>query len=126
MFSRACSHVREHHAPVGALRHHPRGDEGDDEDDGQGAPRTCRCIETESVPPEGGNTLLSGSTTHLEGYSGAFERIESRGGSRCGVGAGIRDAHDQWGFTGVAPNRLLRSFTLYYAPFSRTVEGEGA
>ena len=25
-----------------------------------------------------------------------------------------------------APSRLLRSFTLRYAPFSRTVKGEGA
>ena len=27
---------------------------------------------------------------------------------------------------GVGPGRLLRSFTLRYAPFSRTVKGEGA
>ena len=37
--------VREHHAPVGALR--PSGEEvGNNVNFGQGAPRTCRCIET--------------------------------------------------------------------------------
>jgi len=37
--------VREHHAPVGALRHHP-SDAGVFLAERQGAPRTCRCIET--------------------------------------------------------------------------------
>ena len=38
-------HVREHHAPVGALRH-VEIDLDADPGSGQGAPRTCRCIET--------------------------------------------------------------------------------
>ena len=45
-------HVREHHAPVGALR--PLA--GAPETDGaprQGAPRTCRCIETDTVHSRG-------------------------------------------------------------------------
>ena len=41
----ASSEVREHHAPVGALRP-ADGISSDARHDGQGAPRTCRCIET--------------------------------------------------------------------------------
>ena len=44
---------------------------------------------------------------------GVFERIESREGSRGGVGAGIRNDHDQWGSTG--PHRIV-----CYAPSSST------
>ena len=42
-----CVHlrVREHHAPVGALRRDYRSGP-DPSTNGQGAPRTCRCIET--------------------------------------------------------------------------------
>ena len=42
------SSVREHHAPVGALRLHGLGG-GHRIEGGQGAPRTCRCIETTDI-----------------------------------------------------------------------------
>ena len=50
---------------------------------------------------------------------GMFERIESREGSWGGVGAGIRNDHDQWGSTG--PHRIV-----YYAPLPSTVREKGA
>ena len=56
--------VREHHAPVGALRPvkllKPNPGRF-----GQGAPRTCRCIETMWRSSQGKPGALSGSTTHL-------------------------------------------------------------
>ena len=46
VFSGLEKDVREHHAPVGALRHQEAPVTGH-VDDSQGAPRTCRCIETQ-------------------------------------------------------------------------------
>ena len=43
--------VREHHAPVGALRHQGDADE-EQQATRQGAPRTCRCIETLTASPK--------------------------------------------------------------------------
>ena len=44
--------VREHHAPVGALRHMPMWRRRTPTTS-QGAPRTCRCIETIPLVPSG-------------------------------------------------------------------------
>ena len=57
--------VREHHAPVGALRHdtecHREGLRG------QGAPRTCRCIETSPRPVGSGRTTSSSPSSSAAG-----------------------------------------------------------
>ena len=91
--------VREHHAPVGALRH-DGCDNTDEKNCSQGAPRTCRCIETGPVtylispmscqgaprtcrcietvrlcrahPPP----YTSGSTTHLQVHWASLARNE--------------------------------------------------
>ena len=56
--------VREHHAPVGALRRSaPAGPELGW--NCQGAPRTCRCIETSDEGGGDDDDGESGSTTHL-------------------------------------------------------------
>ena len=56
--------VREHHAPVGALRL-GCGAEKEDKRSRQGAPRTCRCIETILGGLFKLAAIQSGSTTHL-------------------------------------------------------------
>ena len=56
------SFVREHHAPAGALRHQ-WSFLGRSLRSGQGAPRTCRCIETQVMSRTMGS-VTSGSTTH--------------------------------------------------------------
>ena len=56
--------VREHHAPVGALRRWGSTRNGDS-CCSQGAPRTCRCIETDGAPVGLFSNHMSGSTTNL-------------------------------------------------------------
>ena len=55
--------VRKHHAPVGALR--PQFLFKEARCSRQGAPRTCRCIETRHGRRGEISSILSGSTTHL-------------------------------------------------------------
>ena len=97
--------VREHHAPVGALRRDYRSGP-DPSTNGQGAPRTCRCIET----------------------GGRIERgKEDKSGGACethGTKLGSSTAPPR--FICYAPFPLLRLLPLRYAPFPRTVKGEEA
>ena len=53
-------HVREHHAPVGALRRDPEG-LARSADERQGAPRTCRCIETHAGQTDHAYTSRQGA-----------------------------------------------------------------
>ena len=97
--------VREHHAPVGALRPHTGG-RGSADPPRQGAPRTCRCIET-------GGRIERGKE---DKFSGTYETHGTKLGSSTAPPR----------FIYYAPFPLLRLLSLRYAPFPRTVKGEEA
>ena len=56
--------VREHPAPLGALRRHEPDGETVDDSIGQGAPSTIRCIKTSVMDVVSPYTVQSGSAQH--------------------------------------------------------------